>query len=210
MPACANGSRANTGMSLADGYTDLPPGKLANVVTCLEMCEPAAPRPEHVSLPVTIERFTRPDAERFRALVRHVGEPYLWQSPLLITDEQFAEQIRDPDEELYVLRSDGRDEGILQLDFRQAGDCEVRLFGVSERLRGTGAGRKLMNFALNTAWSRPLRRLWLHTCTLDHPDALAFYIRSGFVPFKRQIEIHDDPRAVGLYPKSAAPGVPLI
>jgi hypothetical protein len=67
-----------------------------------------------------------------------------------------------------------------------------------------------MNFALNTAWSRPLRRLWLHTCTLDHPDALAFYIRSGFVPFKRQIEIHDDPRAVGLYPKSAAPGVPLI
>src|SRR5690349_12614675 len=115
MPACANGSRANTGMSLADGYTDLPPGKLANVVTCLEMRERAKPRPEHVSLPVTIERFARPDAERFRALVRYVGEPYLWQSPLLITDEQFAEQIRDPDEELYALCGSGRDEGILQL-----------------------------------------------------------------------------------------------
>lgn len=210
MRACANGSRANTGMSLADGYTDLPRGKLANVVTCLEMRERPRSRPEHVSLPVTIERFTRPDAERFRALVRRVGEPYLWQSPLLITDEQFAEQIRDPDVQLYALRGSGGDEGILLLDFRQAGDCEIALFGVSEHLRGTGAGRKLMNFAMETAWSRPIRRVWLHTCTLDHPDALPFYVRSGFVPFKRQIEIHDDPRAVGLYPKSAAPGVPLI
>ncbi|HKU67190.1 MAG TPA: GNAT family N-acetyltransferase [Candidatus Baltobacteraceae bacterium] len=197
-------------MSLADGYTDLPPGKLANVVTCLEMRERADPRPERVSPALTIEAFTQPDARRYRALVRHVGEPYLWQSPLLITDEQFAEQVRDPKVAIYALLTGGRDEGILHLDFRQAGECEVRLFGVSERLRGTGAGRKLMNYALDAAWSRPIRRLWLHTCTLDHPDALPFYIRSGFAPFKRQVEIHDDPRTLGLYPKTAAPNVPLI
>jgi GNAT superfamily N-acetyltransferase len=197
-------------MSLADGYTDLPPGKLANVVTCLEMRERAQTRPEAAALAVTIERFTQPDAPRFRALVRHVGEAYLWQSPLLITDEQFAKLVRDADEELYVLREADKDEGVLLLDFREAGTCEVSLFGVSERVRGTGAGRILMNFAIKTAWARPIRRLWLHTCTLDHPDALPFYIRSGFVPFKRQIEIHDDPRAIGLYPRSAAPNVPLL
>jgi GNAT superfamily N-acetyltransferase len=197
-------------MSLADGYTDLPPGKLANVVTCLEMRERAQARPGPTALPGTIERFTQPDAARFRALVRHVGEPYLWQSPLLITDEQFAELVRDADQELYVLRDAGTDEGVLLLDFREADNCEVRLFGVSERLRRTGAGRMLMNFTIETAWARPIRRLWLHTCTLDHPDALPFYIRSGFVPFKRQIEIHDDPRVLGLYPHSAAPNVPLL
>jgi GNAT superfamily N-acetyltransferase len=197
-------------MSLADGYTDLPPGKLANVVTCLEMRERAQPRRERASVAVAIERFTEPDALRFRALVRRVGEPYLWQSPLLITDEQFAGEIRDARLELYVLKSAGEDEGILSLDFRVPGECEIRLFGVSERLRGSGAGRKLMNFAIETAWSRPIERLWLHTCTLDHPDALPFYIRSGFVAFKRQIEIHDDPRAIGLYPPHAAPNVPLL
>jgi GNAT superfamily N-acetyltransferase len=210
MPACVSGSRASTGMSLADGYTDLPPGKLANVVTCFEMRRRARPRPEHVSLALTIEPFTEPDAPRYRALVRRVGEPYLWQSPLLITDEQFAQQIRDGNVEIFVLRSSERDEGILQLDFGRAAECEVRLFGVSEAVRGTGAARKLMNYAIDAAWARPIQRLWLHTCTLDHPDAIPFYMRSGFTPFKRQIEIHDDPRALGLYPKSAAPNVPLI
>jgi GNAT superfamily N-acetyltransferase len=174
------------------------------------MRERAQPRRERASPPVTIERFTEPDAARFRALVRRVGEPYLWQSPLLISEEQFTQLVRDGDQELYTLRSGGEDEGILLLDWRDAGDCEIRLFGVSERLRGTGAGRKLMNFAIERAWTRSIRRLWLHTCTLDHPDALPFYIRSGFVPFKRQIEIHDDPRALGLYPPSAAPNVPLL
>lgn len=197
-------------MSLADGYTDLPPGKLANVVTCLEMRERAPARPPRASVPLAIERFTEPDAQRYRALVRRVGEPYLWQSPLLVTDEEFCVQIADARVELYAVRAGGEDEGILQLDFREADECEIRLFGVSERLRGTGAGRMLMNFAIAAAWARPIRRVWLHTCTLDHPDALPFYIRSGFVPFKRQIEIHDDPRVLGLYPLTAAPNVPIL
>lgn len=197
-------------MALVDGYTDLPPGKLANVVTCLEMRAPAAQRPERAAGGVSIERLTAPDPARFRALVRRVGEPYLWQSPLLMTDEQFAEMIRDDRIELFTAIDGGEDHGILLLDFREPGECEIRLFGVSERLRGTGAARKLMNFALDRAWSRDIKRLWLHTCTLDHPDALPFYIRSGFVPFKRQIEIHDDPRVTGLYPRTAAPNVPIV
>ena len=68
----------------------------------------------------------------------------------------------------------------------------------------------MMNRALGLAWARPIRRLWVHTCSLDHPGALDFYIRSGFVPFRRQIEVVDDPRATGLLPKTAAPQVPLL
>lgn len=197
-------------MSLADGYTDLPPGKLANVVTCLEMRSRAPLRPETTVPGTSIERFVEPDVERFRALIRRVGEPYLWQSPLLMSEEQFRALYRDGGVEIYTMRFQNRDEGILQLDFRDPAECEIRLFGVSERLRGTGAGRKLINFALQTAWSHPIDRLWLHKCTLDHPDALPFYVRSGFVPFKRQIEIYDDPRLQGLYPRSAAPNVPVL
>ena len=41
-----------------------------------------------------------------------------------------------------------------------------------------------MNRALELAWSRPISRVWVHTCTFDHPSALAFYQRSGFLPFR--------------------------
>ncbi len=158
----------------------------------------------------SIDRFGKPDLRRYHALVRRVGEPYLWQSPLTMTAEQLEARLRDGAVEIFALRHDGEDEGILQLDFQEAGECELALFGVSERLRGTGAARRLMNYALARGWSRPIARLWLHTCTLDHPDALPFYIRTGFVPFKRKVEIHDDPRITGLYPRTTAPGVPLL
>jgi hypothetical protein len=69
-----------------------------------------------------------------------------------------------------------------------------------------------MNRAIDRAWGRTPRisRFWVHTCTNDHPDALAFYIRSGFVPYARGIECYRDPRLEGLLPKQAAPQIPII
>jgi hypothetical protein len=67
-----------------------------------------------------------------------------------------------------------------------------------------------MNRALERAWSHPVERAWVHTCTLDHPAALAFYQRSGFRAFRRQIEIADDPRLHGTAPRDAARHVPMI
>ena len=54
------------------------------------------------------------------------------------------------------------------------------------------------------------RRVWLHTCTLDHPSALGFYRAQGFVPFARAIETFADPRLLGLMPREAAPQIPLL
>ena len=100
--------------------------------------------------------------------------------------------------------------GLLELDFRTPHECELSFFGLTLPLLGTGAGRWLMNRAIERAWSRPIRRFWVHTCTFDHQDALAFYLRSGFRPFRLEIEYADDPRVTGLLPRSAAPHVPLI
>ena len=117
---------------------------------------------------------------------------------------------KSPLVEVYALVQDGRDEGLLELDFREAGQCELAFFGVTAKLIGSGAGRWLMNRALELAWSRPVARFWVHTCTLDHPSAVAFYQRSGFRPFRRQIEIEDDPRLDGTLPRSVARHVPII
>ncbi|WP_431358158.1 GNAT family N-acetyltransferase [Sulfitobacter albidus] len=81
---------------------------------------------------------------------------------------------------------------------------------MTESLIGTGAGRALMNTAITHAFARPIARFHVHTCTLDSPQAVAFYIRSGFIPTRRQVEIADDPRITGLHPDTSAPQIPLI
>lgn len=195
--------------SLPDGYIDLPPGKLANVVTALEMRVRPAPRQEPAAFPGHLEAMGA-DPVRYRALFHRVGDEYLWFSRLTKTDAELERILSDPLVEAYALRWNGSDEGLLELDFRVKGEAEIVFFGVTDRLLGSGAGRWLMNRALERAWARPIDRLWVHTCTLDHPAAVPFYVKSGFVPFKRQMEIGDDPRAMGLVPRTAAPHVPLL
>jgi GNAT superfamily N-acetyltransferase len=197
-------------MQLADGYIDLPAGKIANVVTCLEMLERPIARPDPPGVECELHRLEKPDTERYCSLFRRVGEPYLWFSALVLPGEELERRIGDPHMHVYSVRYGGEDEGLLQLDFRTPGECELVYFGLTAKLIGKGAGRWLMNRAVEIAWSHPIHRFWVHTCTLDHPSAVAFYIRSGFRPFKRQIEIADDPRITGVLSASAAPEVPLI
>lgn len=197
-------------MPLADGYTDLPAGKIANVATYLEMRERAALLPERPGSARSLERLSPPPLDAYRSLFKRVGAPYLWFSRLVMTDEQLAEIVRDPAVEIYLVRDGGKEAGLLELDFRTREQCELVFFGLLQPYIGKGAGRWLMNRAVELAWSHPIRRFWVHTCTLDHPSALEFYRRSGFTPFKREIEIADDPRLTGVLPRDAAPSVPLI
>jgi GNAT superfamily N-acetyltransferase len=196
-------------MILPDGYSDVPNGKVAAVVTHFEMTERPSPRPDPPAAFI-LRRVEAPDLDWYRDLYRRVGEEWLWSYRLQLRDVQLATLVAAPATEVYALGHDGRDEGLLHLDFRQAGECEVALFGVTAKLIGSGAGRWLMNRALEIAWSRPIRRLWLHTCSLDHPSAPEFYQRSGFRAFRRQIEITDDPRLSGILSRDAARHVPII
>lgn len=197
-------------MLLPDGYHDLPPGKLAAVVTCLEMCKPPTPREEPSGLNCALFREHKPDLGWYRNFFRRVGEPLLWYSRLSLDDVQLERIIHDPQIEIYVLRSQGENLGILELDFRVGHECEIVSFGIIDTAIGNGFGRWLMNRALEIIWTHEVRRVWLHTCTLDHPRIVPFYIRSGFHPFKRQIEIFDDPRLQGILSLNAAPDVPVI
>jgi GNAT superfamily N-acetyltransferase len=194
---------------LPDGYSDVPHGKIAAVVTHLEMMQRPPSRPAPAGK-WDLRHVKSPDLDWFRDLYRRVGEEWLWFSRLQMSDAELAAIIRAPQVDVYALVHNGRDEGLLELDFRKDGECELAFFGVTGGLIGTGAARFLMNHALQQAWSRPIRRFWVHTCTFDHPSAVAFYQRSGFVPFRRQIEIADDPRTTGTYPRDAAGHIPII
>ena len=106
-----------------------------------------------------------PGLDWFRDLYRRVGEEWLWFSRLQMSDAELAAIIHSPLVEVYALVQDGRDEGLLELDFREPGQCELAFFGVTSKLIGSGAGRWLINRALELAWSRQVARVWVHTCT---------------------------------------------
>jgi GNAT superfamily N-acetyltransferase len=194
---------------LPDGCSDVPAGKIAAVVTHLEMTmRPALP--PALPGPWTLRKVERPDLAWYRDLYRRVGEEWLWFSRIRASDDKLAARLHHPLVETHALVADGRDEGLLELDFREPETCEIGMFGVTAKLVGSGAGRWLMHRALELAWSRPIKRLWLHTCTFDHPAALPFYQRAGFRPSRRQVEIADDPRLDGTAPRDVAKHVPVI
>lgn len=198
-------------MTLPDGYSDVPAGKIAAVVTHLEMLARPSPRPAPALPEMAVRRVLKPDVVWYRDLYTRIGaEDWLWFSRLETSRPALQAIIGDPKMEIFALTLDDRDEGLLELDFRTADNCEIAFFGLTKSLIGRGAGRLLMNAAIDRAWSQPIRRFWVHTCTLDHPEALAFYIRSGFRPYRRQIEIADDPRLTGTLPETAASHVPII
>lgn len=194
------------------GYYSLPPGHLANVVTCLEMtAKPELrPAPNPNSDGLSLERLGADDTERFRKLFSAVGRDLMWFSRLIMPEDKLAAIIGDPQVHCLALVQGGQDIGLLELDFREQRQCELSFFGLVPSAVGGGLGRYLMNEALRRSWDAPISRLWVHTCTFDHPNALAFYQRSGFRPYAVMVEVHKDPRHTGHLPRDASPNAPLI
>ena len=192
------------------GLTLIPSGQLATIVTSLEMRVRPPARPLPVS-PLRLVRWAVPGTDRYRALFRRVGAPWLWFSRLVMAEEALAALLRDPGIEVFAVEDRrGIEVGLLELDFREAGTCELSFVGLVPELAGQGHGRWLMAHALAFGWRQGITRLWVHTCTLDHPSALGFYRKSGFTPFARSVETFADPRAAGVLPVDAAPHVPLL
>jgi GNAT superfamily N-acetyltransferase len=190
--------------------TPVNPGELAAVVTSLEMRERPRPRPLPIS-PLRLVRWAEPTADKYRALFRRVGTRWLWFSRLLLNDHALEAVVRDPAVDVHaVIDKAGIEVGMLELDFRVPGECEISFLGLVPELTGKGHGDWLMGQALALGWRKTVERMWVHTCTLDHPGALAFYRRHGFVPFGRGIETFADPRLLGILPRDAAPQIPLV
>jgi len=190
-------------------YDPLPDGHLAAVVTYLEIRErPFITVPES---PLALKRIEVPQPEHYRELFRLVGAPWLWFSRLVMDDAHLASIIQHPKVELYaVVDESGPEAGMVELDFREPHECELAFIGLVTQLSGIGHGRWLLAQALRLAWRDGVKRVHVHTCSLDHPAALSAYRRAGFVPFKRAIERFPDPRVLGVLPRDCAPQIPLL
>src|SRR5215468_8755568 len=130
-------------MSILDGYTDLEPGKIASVVTYLEMQRP----PDAAAVPAksewSLERCSQPDVQWYRSLFLAVGKEWLWFSRLQMTDDALRSVIHDSAVDIFCFKINGEDKGILELDCREMPDVEIAFIGLIPETIGHGAGKFL-------------------------------------------------------------------
>lgn len=112
-------------MSETSKFYDVPAGKIAAVVTYLEMRSPPPTGEERADSRVELRRIENPDPDWYLKLFNEIGEDLLWFGRLTIDGEDLFSILSDPNYEVYVVRADGEDAGLLELDFRTQEECEL-------------------------------------------------------------------------------------
>jgi len=136
---------------------------------------------------LSIVQARSPSVAYYRFLYTAVGKDYHWYSRGRLTDHELGALIQDLLDEVHVLHVDGSPAGFAELDRRSPDEIELVQFGLMSQFIGQGLGKYFLQWTIDKAWSYGPRRLWLHTCTLDHPAALPNYLKAGFTIYKEEM-----------------------
>jgi len=164
--------------------------------TYLELASPAAFRPAFGAFPdVTVERVSDPTPALYRHCYRTVGAAWQWHDRWDWTDDEIARHLARPEITLHLARRSGDLLGWYELRRVPEDDSvEIAYFGLFPAAIGQGLGRHLLSCAVRDSWAAGARRVWLHTCTLDHPAAVPNYVARGFAPyFTEDYEVDSPP-----------------
>jgi GNAT superfamily N-acetyltransferase len=129
-----------------------------------------------------------PLPEFYRFLYGSVGRDYHWVDRLRWSDETLRAQLARPSVSVHVLYYRGTPAGYIELE-REAEEpgTEVAYFGLISAFHGRGFGKHLLSWGVQRAFDDGAERVWLHTCTLDGPHALANYQARGFAPYRSEL-----------------------
>jgi ribosomal protein S18 acetylase RimI-like enzyme len=141
-----------------------------------------------------LEQLEAPSAHFYRYLYETVGREWLWNDRRVMGDAELLAIVRDPRVEVWVAYADGAPAGYFELDRRVEGEVELAYFGLMPESLGRGWGKELLDAAIGRAFAQPTRRVWVHTCSLDHPRALPAYEAAGFMQFEVAHHTALDPR----------------
>lgn len=178
---------------------------LSEVITYyLEMTDPGALRPKLAQIHrLTIEQVGRPSAEYNRFLYTAVGGDWYWTDRLPWTYQQWQDLVDRPEFQTWVAYVSGSPAGYFELEAQSGGNVEITSFGLLSAYIGQGLGGHLLTVAIEKAWLIGSSRVWLHTCSLDHPSALANYRARGFQVYCEETASQDLPhRRPGPWPEA--------
>jgi GNAT superfamily N-acetyltransferase len=157
--------------------------------TYLELSSPDQFRPALGDFPgLVVDRVEHPAPALYRQCYRTVGEAYHWRDRWDWTDEEIRRHLGQPEITLHVARRERALAGWYELRrVPEERSVEIAYFGLCPGAIGHGLGKHLLSCAVRDAWALGPTRVWLHTCTLDHPAALPNYKKRGFRPYKTEV-----------------------
>lgn len=154
----------------------------------LEMASPSALRAKEDAAGLRICECEIKQYRFNRFLYELVGEAWSWTDRLAWSEEQWRNFVEDDNLRTWVAYHRGSPAGYYELQ-RQGGDIEIAYFGLAPAFIGRGFGGYLLSRAIESAWDWPgTTRVWVHTCTLDHPGALQNYKSRGMEVYRIQTD----------------------
>lgn len=139
----------------------------------------------------SLAQITLPLPELARFLYVTVGAPWCWYMRLGWRYGDWLRRMQDERVQFWVAYAHGAPVGYFELELQARQSVEICYFGLIPEFIGRGQGKAMLEDAMTRAWELGGRRVWLHTCTLDHPSALSNYIARGLVVFREE-DIFDD------------------
>ena len=154
-------------------------------VTYLEMCSPQALRPKRCADPrFRVEEATVKQWEFNRFLYLLVGRDWFWNDKRAWTDQQWQIYAEADGLRTFAAYYGGSVAGYYEMRADGVGGVEIAILGLAPKFLGRGFGGALLTHALEEGWRARPTRVWLHTCTLDHPAALPNYQARGMTVYR--------------------------
>jgi ribosomal protein S18 acetylase RimI-like enzyme len=157
----------------------------AVTITFLEMRDPSWLVPASGGPPYELRRVGEACPALNRFFYREVGRDWRWVDRLDWSDDDWRRWVDRDDLATWIAWSEGNPLGYVELE-RAGGDVEITYFGLLPQFIGRGYGGPFLCDVVREAWRGEPSRVWLHTCTLDHPAALANYQRRGFRVYREE------------------------
>ena len=179
-------------------------------ITHLELRSPVDLRPKFCPRPdAQLVRVPVPTPELNRFFYTAVGGDWYWLDRLGWNYTHWMKYLDRPELETWVVSVGGIPVGYFELERQASEDVEIVYFGLLPAFTSGGLGGWALTEAARRAWAMGAKRVWVHTCDLDHPAALGNYLARGFTPFKTETKVEDLPaKSPGPWAESGETGRP--
>ena len=118
---------------------------------------------------------------------KNIGKKHKWTDRLVWTDDQWINYLSNEKIKTYILKFKDDPVGFAELIFHLEGkEVELAFFGILEEYQNKKIGSYLLSEALKKSFKENVNRVWVHTCSLDHKNALNNYIARGMKIFKTE------------------------
>jgi ribosomal protein S18 acetylase RimI-like enzyme len=141
---------------------------------------------KEISKDYSLELLNPTNFQLNKFFYKNVGKKHQWVDRLIWSETQWIDYVSSKKLKTYIFRHKENLAGFFELIFHKNKEIEIAYFGLLEEFQNKKLGSYLLSEAIKISFSENINRVWLHTCSLDHRNALNNYISRGMKIFKTE------------------------